>query len=220
MSDMNFEIARFNMLEQQIRPWEVLDQNSLHLMQQIPREEFVPKSYKNVAFSDTELPLKHKQFMLAPKIEAKILQAVQIEKTNNILEIGTGSGYLTALLACQANSVHSIDIYQDFIDLAKEKIACLGIENISFEQADMYSYNYGDKKYDVIVVGGSVASVAEELKQALTIDGRLFVICGQSPVMLAKLFTRVAQNQWMEEILFETEISALHNINEKKSFVF
>jgi protein-L-isoaspartate(D-aspartate) O-methyltransferase len=220
MSEMNFEIARFNMLEQQIRPWEVLDQNSLKLMQQIPREEFVPDIYKKMAFSDTELPLKHNQFMLEPKIEAKILQAVQIIKTDNVLEIGTGSGFLTAVLASSSNNVHSIDIYDDFIDSAKQKITALGIENTSFEKADIFTYDFKDKKYDVIVVGGSISHVPESLKQALTNNGRLFIITGQSPIMLAKLFTRVAQEQWIEEILFETEITALENNKETKTFIF
>jgi len=220
MSEMNFEIARFNMLEQQIRPWEVLDQNSLHLMQQIPREEFVPELYKKIAFSDTELPLQHNQFMLEPKIEAKILQALQIIKTDNVLEIGTGSGFLTAVLAYSSNNVHSIDIYDDFLDSAKQKISTLGIENISFEKADIFDYDFKDKKYDVIAVGGSLGSVPESLKQALNTNGRLFVITGKSPLMLAKLFTRVAQEQWIEEILFETEIPALENNKEKKAFVF
>lgn len=220
MLEMNFEIARFNMLEQQIRPWEVLDQNSLQIMQQIPREEFVPEAYKKIAFSDTQLPLRHMQFMLEPKMEAKILQSVQVKKTDDILEIGTGSGFLTALLASASKSVHSIDIFQDFIDLSKEKIDSLGFQNVSFENADIYTYDFKDKEFDIIVVGGSVSSVPESLKQALTNNGRLFVVSGSSPLMLAKLYTRIAKNQWMEEVLFETEIPALENNQEREAFVF
>jgi len=217
---MNFEIARFNMLEQQIRPWEVLDQNSLQVMQQIPREEFVPEALKKMAFSDTELPLQNNQIMLAPKIEAKIIQATQIKTTDNVFEIGTGSGYLTALLAAISKSVHSIDIYQDFLDKAEERLTSLNINNARFENADIFNNIVPNKKYDVIVVGGSVSSVPDSIKQALTNNGRLFVVTGKSPVMLAKLYTRVAEDHWMEEVLFETEIPALENNQESKKFVF
>jgi protein-L-isoaspartate(D-aspartate) O-methyltransferase len=220
MTEMNFEIARFNMLEQQIRPWEILDQNSLNIMQQIPREEFVPTPYTMMSFSDTELPLKHNQKMLAPKIEAKILQAVQIKSTDNILEIGTGSGYLTALLASAGKSVKSIDIFQDFLDSAEEKLNSLEIHNVSFKNTDLYNYDDSDNKYDVIVTGGSVTTVPDILKQALTTDGRLFIVVGQSPLMRAMLFTRVSENNWIEETLFETEIDALANSHESEKFIF
>ncbi|MFK5891679.1 MAG: protein-L-isoaspartate O-methyltransferase [Pseudomonadota bacterium] len=220
MTEMNFEIARFNMLEQQIRPWEILDQNCLKIMQHIPREEFVPAPYTMMSFSDTELPLKHNQTMLAPKIEAKILQAVQVKSTDNILEIGTGSGYLTALLAYAAKTVHSIDIYQDFIDSATTKLNSLEIKNVSFENTDINKFDLTDKQYDVIVLGGSVPKVADSLKQSLSNNGRLFAVCGNSPIMLATLYTRVSQDQWMEEILFETEIPALKNTQKKPAFIF
>jgi len=216
---MNFEIARFNMLEQQIRPWEVLDQNSLQVMQQIPREEFVPEALKKIAFSDTELPLQHKQRMLAPKIEAKILQAVQIKSTDNVFEVGTGSAYLTALIASIAKTIHSIDIYQDFIDQAQTKLTSFDLQNATFENIDLFNYDFKNKKFDVIIIGGAVSSVPETLKEALTNNGRLFIVTGKSPVMLAKLYTRIAQDQWMEEILFETEIPTLEN-NESRNFVF
>jgi len=216
---MNFEIARFNMLEQQIRPWEVLDQNSLQVMQQIPREEFVPEALKKIAFSDTELPLQHKQRMLAPKIEAKILQAVQIKSTDNVFEVGTGSAYLTALIASIAKTIHSIDIYQDFIDQAQAKLTSFDLQNATFENIDLFNYDFKNKKFDVIIIGGAVSSVPETLKEALTNNGRLFIVTGKSPVMLAKLYTRIAQDQWMEEILFETEIPTLEN-NESRNFVF
>ncbi len=220
MTEMNFEIARFNMLQQQIRPWEILDQNCLKIMHGVPREEFVPAPCRLISFSDTELPLKHNQCMLAPKIEAKILQAVQIKATDNILEIGTGSGYLTALLASAAKTVYSIDIYQDFIDSARKKLNLLDIRNVSLKKLDLYKFDDSDTKYDVIVTGGSVVTVPEVLKQALTIDGRLFIVTGQSPLMQAKLFTRIAEDNWMEEILFETEMVALENSQHSEAFIF
>ena len=220
MTEMNFEIARFNMLEQQIRPWELLDQNSLNMMQQVPREEFVPAPYTMMSFCDTELPLKHNQKMLAPKIEAKILQAVQIKPSDNILEIGTGSGYLTALLASSGKSVESIDIFQDFLDSAEEKLNSLDLYNVNFKNIDLFNYTDTDNKYDVIVTGGSVTNVPDILKQALTIGGRLFIVRGQSPLMHAILYTRVSEDNWMEEILFETEIDALENSHESEKFIF
>ncbi len=217
---MNFEIARSNMLEQQIRPWDVLDCKSLDIIEQIPREDFVPKQYKKVAFSDTELPLAHHQYMLEPKIEAKILQAIQVKTTDLILEIGTGSGYLTALLAHTAKNVHSIDIHNDLIETAKNTLTSLDIDNITFEHIDFNHLELNSKQYDAIVVGGSIENVPEKLKQALAMNGRLFVICGKNPLMLAKLYTRISSEQWIEEILFETEIPALENIKEKEEFVF
>jgi protein-L-isoaspartate(D-aspartate) O-methyltransferase len=218
--EMNFEVARHNMIEQQIRPWDILDQSCLAIMEEVPREEFVPEALKQLAFSDIELALGHGQLMLAPKIEAKILQAIQVQASDKVLEIGTGSGYLTALLATKADSVHSIDIYQDFLDSAQQTTQSLELQNISFENADLYNYNLVDKKYDVIVVGGSVTAIPENLKQSLNDGGRLFIVCGKAPLMYANLLTRVDSNQWMEEILFETEIPTLENSPEKSEFVF
>ncbi|MFK5986182.1 MAG: protein-L-isoaspartate O-methyltransferase [Pseudomonadota bacterium] len=220
MTEMNFEIARLNMLEQQIRPWEVLDQKSLDLLQQIPREEFVPENFRNVAFSDTELPLAHHQFMLEPKIEGRIIQSLQITSTDKVLEIGTGSGYLTALLASSANNVQSIDIFEDFINSAKNKLKSLEINNVTFENVDINNFDLSGKQFDIIVMSAAVTEVDLQLKRALSMNGRLFIVCGEAPVMFAKLFTRVGEEQWIEEILFETIIPVMENAKDKRDFIF
>ncbi len=209
MSKMNYEAARYNMLEQQIRPWELLDDRSLDVMAQVPREAFVPAAFKALAFSDMEIPLEHNQFMLAPKIEAKILQATQIRPTDTVLEIGTGSGYLSALLAKQAAQVQSMDIHSDFIELASERLQQLGIDNVSFQHKDVYDIQLDEQQYDVIIVGGSVTNVPDSWKQALKQSGRMFVVCGEPPVMSALLISRVDNEQFMQASLFETQLPSL-----------
>ena len=224
MTEMNFETARFNMLEQQIRPWEVLDQTSLDIIEEIPREDFVTAAYKAVAFADIELPLGQGQFMLSPKIEAKILQAVQIQSSDNILEIGTGSGYLTALMATQGQQVVSLDIQAEFTHLSQTRLAALNIDNVRLETVDAaqdYSSDEkSDEKFDVIVMTGSVPILPESYKQKLTIGGRLFVVTGQEPVMEARLITRISDDQWADVALFETHLAALENAQQPDPFSF
>lgn len=220
MTDMNFETARFNMVEQQIRPWEVLDQNSLDIIEEIPREDFVPTAYKAMAFADVEIPLGHGQLMLAPKIEAKILQAVQIQKTDKVLEIGTGSGYLTALMASLAQQVKSVDIRSEFIESAQKKIDALGLDNVVLETEDAAKDYPSAEKFDVIVLTGSLPSLPESLASKLTTGGRLFAVIGQEPIMEARLITRTSHDQWADITLFETHLDMLDNAEKPDPFNF
>jgi len=220
MTEMNFETARFNMLEQQIRPWEVLDQNSLDIIEEIPREDFVAAPYKAMAFADIELPLGHGQYMLAPKIEAKILQALQIQKTDKILEIGTGSGYLTALLASQGQQVKSLDINPEFTELANSRLSALNISNVQLETADAAQDYDTTEKFDVIVITGSLPTLPNTYKKKLTTGGRLFVVTGQEPVMEARLVTRTSNDQWADVALFETQLAVLENAATTNAFNF
>ncbi|MCK5666240.1 MAG: protein-L-isoaspartate O-methyltransferase [Thiotrichaceae bacterium] len=215
---MNFEIARHNMIEQQIRPWNVIDPVVLDVLEAIPRENYVPDEMKESAFSDVELPISHDQLMLSPKIEAKILQAVQVQKTDNVLEIGTGSGYMTALLAQLADKVCSVEIHEPLSQQAQEKLTEEGFDNVTFVVADAARGFDQNAPYDVIILTGSVPQLPEAYKQSLKKGGRLFAVIGSAPVMEATLITRVSSSQYSTEILFETEIPELENITRDKVF--
>lgn len=218
MFEMNFEIARHNMIEQQIRPWNVIDPVVLDVLEAIPRENYVSDKMKKSAFSDVELPIGHDQLMLSPKIEAKILQAVQVQKTDNVLEIGTGSGYMTALLAQLADKVCSVEIHEQLSQQAQEKLTGEGFDNVTFVVADAARGFDQNAPYDVIILTGSVPQLPEAYKQSLKKGGRLFAVIGSAPVMEATLITRVSSSQYSTEILFETEIPELENITRDKTF--
>ncbi|MDM8569961.1 protein-L-isoaspartate O-methyltransferase, partial [Thiotrichales bacterium HSG1] len=173
------EQARFNMIEQQIRPWEILDQQVLDSISAVPRENFVPKNYYTHAFSDVNIPLTHGQVMMTPKLEARLLQALMVHPSDTVLEIGTGSGYMTALLARNARFVESIDIYQDFIWDAKQKLKSLNIKNVSFNTGDAISNWDSEDKYDLIVFTGALETLDPKFQQQLNIGGSLFAIVGQ-----------------------------------------
>ncbi len=218
MFEMNFEIARHNMIEQQIRPWNVIDPVVLDVLEAIPRENYVSDKMKESAFSDVELPIGHDQLMLSPKIEAKILQAVQVQKTDNVLEIGTGSGYMTALLAQLADKVCSVEIHEQLSQQAQEKLTGEGFDNVTFVVADAARGFDQNAPYDVIILTGSVPQLPEAYKQSLKKGGRLFAVIGSAPVMEATLITRVSSSQYSTEILFETEIPVLENTTRDKTF--
>ena len=227
MIEMNFETARHNMIEQQIRPWNVIDPVALDTLEAIPRENYVSDDYKKSAFSDVELPIGHNQVMLFPKIEAKILQTVQIQKTDNVLEIGTGSGYMTALLAHLADKVCTVEIHEELSRQAQERLSSEGFDNITFligdavKSVDDTAAGFGDMakgSYDVIILTGSVPRLPEHFKHNLKTGGRLFAVIGTAPVMEATLITRVAADQYSYEALFETEIPELENIAKVDSF--
>lgn len=218
MFEMNFEIARHNMIEQQIRPWNVIDPVVLDVLEAIPRENYVSDKMKKSAFSDVELPIGHDQLMLSPKIEAKILQAVQVQKTDNVLEIGTGSGYMTALLAQLADKVCSVEIHEQLSQQAQEKLTGEGFDNVTFVVADAARGFDQNAPYDVIILTGSVPQLPEAYKQSLKKGGRLFAVIGSAPVMEATLITRVSSSQYSTEILFETEIPELENTTRDKTF--
>ncbi|NOY70968.1 MAG: protein-L-isoaspartate O-methyltransferase [Gammaproteobacteria bacterium] len=216
---MDVEQARFNMIEQQIRPWEVLDNRVLSLITKIPRENFVPAASRKLAFADIGIPLIHEQEMMQPKIEARLLQALAIQETDSVLEIGTGSGYLTALLAGMAKQVYSIDIYPDFIAEATEKLAQSGIKNVTLKTTDATQPWKQNQPYDAIAITASYPTPPTEYLNALRIGGRLFAIVGEAPVMEALLYTRIHHDAWSKESLFETILPALINAKTPQKFV-
>ena len=215
---MNFEQARFNMIEQQIRTWEVFDQAVLELLTRVPREDFVPVQYRQLAFTDMCLPLAQGEEMMPPRVEARILQALNIKASDTVLEIGTGSAYLTALLASLARHVYSVDIHSEFTESARSKLAEHNIHNVSLETADAAQGWPKQAPYDVIVITGSMPVFPEKLKQDLNIGGRLLVITGDSPAMEVNLITRVGNQDWTQEVLFETDIPPLKNAPEPERF--
>jgi protein-L-isoaspartate(D-aspartate) O-methyltransferase len=220
--DLNMELeqARFNMIEQQIRTWDVLDQNVLDLLEQLPRENFVPATYRELAYADIIIPLDHDQVMMQPKVEARMLQALQIEPTDRILEIGTGSGYVTALLAKAGNEVLSIDIFPDFTRAAKNKLEDFGITNVTLETGDASHGWHSDALFDAIAITGSLPIIPPEFQRLLNRGGRMFVVTGEPPVMEAVLIRRVGEHEWSRESLFETELPMLKNAPRPSQFVF
>ena len=219
-SQTDFEQARFNMIEQQVRTWEVLDQRVLDTMNRIPRENFVPEHYRSLAFVDTEIPIGHDQVMMAPKVEGRLLQALNITPQDSILEIGTGSGYLTACLASLGKHVTSIDIVPDFTTAAAARLAEQDISNVTLETADVANGISTSEQYDVIAVTGSLPLLQKQFHESLKIGGRLFVITGKLPIMEALLITRVNENNWSQESLFETCIAPLEHASRPQGFVF
>jgi len=219
MPEFNLEQARFNMIEQQIRPWNMFDQGVLDLMAEVPREQFVPEKYHNLAFADTEIPLANAQVMMSPKIEARILQALMIHPTDSVLEIGTGSGYLTALLAKSARQVDSVDIFEDFVESAQAKLNNLNINNVDFSVGDAVNGWYIDNRYDVIILTGSVPILNPNFQQQLKEGGALFAIVGEQPVMQATVINRITEEKIETQTLFETSITPLLGAPEPARFI-
>ncbi|UQB41600.1 protein-L-isoaspartate O-methyltransferase [Thiomicrospira microaerophila] len=215
---MNLDQARFFMVEQQIRPWDVLDPQVLDLLENLPRHQFVAESQQKLAYSDIELPIGEGQQMLAPKIEAKIMQAIDVAESDEVLEIGTGSGYMTALLASLAQSVTTVELFESLQTTAKTRLG--SFDNIKFYLGDA-SQTWNDlKDYDVIVLTGSCSKLPDSYKTKLKLGGRLFAIVGQSPAMEALLVTRLSEHEWLEESLFETVAPPLVNAEAKQTFKF
>lgn len=217
---MDIEKARFNMVEQQIRPWDVLDQGVLNLLFKVKREEFVPQPYQGLAFVDMEIPLGQGEVMLSPKLEARILQEVAVKKSDKVLEVGTGSGYMTALLAHEAAHVYSVEIIPEFKMQAEQNLKAHGISNATLEIGDAACGWSRQVPYDVIILTGSVPVIPEMFKQNLNLGGRLFVVEGDAPLMEAKLITCVAEGVYNTVVLFETCIAPLKNVQQPQRFVF
>jgi protein-L-isoaspartate(D-aspartate) O-methyltransferase len=215
---MNLEAARIQMLGQQIRAWEVLDDRVLRVLEQTPREDFVPTEYRDLAFADTEIPLPLGQSMLAPKIDGRLLQALQVEPIDDVLEVGTGSGYLTACLAQLAQRVVSVDIFADFSAGARSKLATLGVENVELQTGDALQLSLPGR-FDAIAVTGSVPELDEHFIRMLRPHGRLFVVVGRAPVMEARLITLHANGNTTTESLFETVLTPLINADQPERFV-
>lgn len=217
---MELKAARFNMIEQQIRPWDVLDQGVLDLIADLPREDFVPEPYRSLAYADTAIPLGHGQVMMHPKIEARLLQALDLHATDSVLEVGTGSGYLTALLAHATHHVYSVDIIPQFRLQAAEKLAVHGIDNVTLESGDAARGWARHGLYDVIAITGSLPELPAAFLQSMNRGGRLFAVVGTAPIMEAVLVRRVGENEWSRESLFETELPRLINAPATARFVF
>lgn len=216
------EKARFNMVNQQIRPWEVFDPRVLSLMESMPREAFVPLAYQALAYADVEIPIGDGERMMFPRIEARLMQALDLQPTDHVLEVGTGSGYLTACLAKLCRRVVSIDLNADFTARAAQKLEGQGIGNVLLQSGDAMAADASEAPFDAIAVTGSVATKeqAEIFRRQLKTGGRLFIVIGEPPVMQAMLITRRGEGIFAEEALFETELAPLANATAPASFEF
>ena len=215
---MNIEQARFNMIEQQIRPWEVLDPQVLDLLFVVKREDFVPAAYRNLAFADLEIPLADGQVMLAPRVEARLLQELCVRKGDKVLEIGTGSGYMAALLAARAEHVVSLEIRPEIAATARENLQRADIDNVNVECADGIAGWPQRAPFDVIVFSGSMAQIPPAVLKQLRVGGRLAAVVGEAPVMEAQLITCVAEGVFNTINLFETVVPALDGGQPKQEF--
>ena len=216
----DIERNRFFMVEQQIRTWEVLDPVVLDLLMRVHREDFVPPAHRALAFAEMEIPLGRGEVMLSPKIEARMLQELMIRNTDNVLEIGTGSGYMAALLASLARHVYSVDIVPDFTRTAATRLAAAGLSNVTLETGDAARGWDKHGPYDVIVLTGSVPVLPEAFQQSLNAGGRLIAVVGEAPVMQARLITKAQGNSCNTVNLFETCIPPLKNALQPQRFEF
>lgn len=202
--------AKHNMIEQQIRPWEVIDPQVLDVFNQLNRDHFVPDALKGLAYADCQLPVVGKQRMLPPTVEGRMLQALNLKSSDCVLEIGTCSGYITACLARLASHVDSVDLQSQAKEIALKNLQELDISNVVLTTIDSLKDIKHSERYDAIAVcAGSIDQLPQNLKDALVIGGRLFVITGQSPAKKAQLVTRVGQTEWETTTLFETDIAAI-----------
>jgi len=216
---MDFEQARFNMVEQQIRTWSVLDQGVLDLLFAVHREDFVPPAYKALAFADLEIPLGDGERMWTPKMEARVLQELDLKEGESVLEIGTGSGYLTALLSKRAGEVVSVELNPRLLAEARTRLAAAGIRNARIERGDG-ARGFGNEAYDAIVLTGSTPVLADSWVKQLKPGGRLFAVIGDPPVMTARLVRWTAPGAITHEDLFETVLLPLRNAPQPVRFVF
>lgn len=214
------EQARFNMIEQQIRTWEVLDPKVLQLLHEVPRENFVPEAYQGLAFADLEIPLISGRSMLSPKLEARILQSLSIKSTDKVLHIGSGSGYFTALLAHQAEHVYSLEIDAELSATASYKLAENDIHNVTMELANGVRGYAAQQPYDVIVFTGSSPVEPPNVRDQLKVGGAMFIVLGSAPVMEATLIERVSETAYRETVLFETCVPELSNATQADGFTF
>ncbi|MDO9311686.1 MAG: protein-L-isoaspartate O-methyltransferase [Nitrosomonas sp.] len=217
---MNLEQTRFNMVAQQIRTWNVLDDNILDLLYKIKREEFVPAENRAMAFVDMEIPLGYGQVMLTPKMEARIVQELHVKKTDKILEVGSGSGYLTALLADRGAHVYSVEIIPELKTFAENNLKAHEITNVTIELGDAARGWSKNEPYDVIVITASTPGLPDAFQKSLNPGGRLFAIVGEDPVMEALLITCIAPGEFTTTKLFETNTPPLINALQPTRFTF
>jgi protein-L-isoaspartate(D-aspartate) O-methyltransferase len=216
---MDTVAARQQMVDQQIRTWEVLDPRVLDVFAAVPREAFVPPEYRELAFADAAIPIGYGQSMLPPKVQGRILQALAVTAKESVLEVGSGTGYLAACLALLSSSTHSIDIHPELTKAAAVNTRTVPSASIKFDTRDAFSAaRLGE--YDVIAVTGSLPVYDSRFEQALRVGGRLFAVVGTAPVMDAILVRRVDESEWIRESLFETVIDPLVNASLPPKFVF
>lgn len=213
---MNTEVARTQMLGQQVRAWEVLDERVLEALASVPRERFVPYGWRELAFADIAIPLPHGEEMMAPKLEGRLLQALRLAPEHHVLEIGTGTGFLTACLARLAGSIVSIDVHEDFVAAAGRRL-CAIAGRVSLQTADVFAYT-PDENFDAIAVTGSLPQMDQRLLQWLKPGGRMFVVTGEAPVMEASVWTRAGSDHFTCESLFETVLAPLRNAPRPSAF--
>lgn len=218
--DIDIEQARFNMIEQQIRPWNVLDTDILALLAEVPREEFVPAAHKALAFADLEIPLGHGECMLAPRMEARLLQDLQVQPNERVLEIGAGSGYMAALLARRGVSVLSLEIQPELAALARANLQRAGVHNAEVRVADGAKALRSEGPFDAIMLSGSVADVPQHLLDLLAVGGRLIGVVGDEPIMSATLVTRVGPSELQSTKLWDANAPRLHGFAEHSHFHF
>ena len=216
---MNIGEMRRQMVQQQIRTWDVFDQAVLDRIGHLERHRFVPEAYAELAYAETEIPIGHGQKMMSPLLEGRLLQALQVAAGDRVLEIGTGSGYLTACLAGLADHVTSVDIIPEFVDRAAEVLESCGIGNVDLINQDVFEGPLNGE-YDVIAVTGSVCIPEKNFLQVLAPGGRMFVVVGQSPVMKAQRVRKGDGGEWQAETLFETELAPLINCSVPEPFQF
>lgn len=217
---MNIEQARFNMIEQQIRPWNVLDQDVLDLLHVVKREQFVPEAYKSLAFVDSEIPLPAGEAMFTPKVEARIMQELQVKKHETVLEIGAGSGYMAALLAHKARHVVSVEIVPELAELAKRNLAAAGVVNVSVELGNGAEGWSNGAPFDVIVISGALELLPEAFLKQVKVGGRIFSIVGEAPVMTAQVTQRVSDTAYDTVKVFETNVKPLQAAPVPSRFTF
>ena len=217
---MNLEKARFNMVEQQIRPWQVLDPQVLHVLSNVQRELFVPAPYQALAYTDTDIPLGHGQEMVPPRIDARLMHDLQLSSQDKVLDIGTGSGYLAALLAARAERVISLEINPELAQQARQNLQRAGVTNVDVRVADGSQGAAADGPFDAIVLGGSVAEVPKALLEQLKLKGRLIAIVGTEPIMTATLFTRTGEASWTTQARWDTQAPRLQGFAGPSRFHF
>ncbi|SEL17548.1 protein-L-isoaspartate(D-aspartate) O-methyltransferase [Roseateles sp. YR242] len=217
---MNFEKARFNMIEQQIRPWDVLDTSVLELLAVVKREDFVPAAHRDVAFTDVELPLGHGRHMLPPRVEARWMQELQVKRHEKVLEIGTGTGYVAALLGYKVQHVHTIERDPVLATQARESLRRAGVLNVTVVEGDGTQGLPGEAPFDVILLAGSVHQVPQLLLDQLKIGGRLAAIVGDEPAMVAQIIYRTGEREFRHENLFETVVERLPGFDTGSHFHF
>lgn len=215
------ELARYNMVEQQVRPWDVSDKQVLELMQTLPREQFVPEIHQRLAYADIEIPIGQNQKMMHPRLEGRVLQSLNIQQDDQVLEIGTGSGFLTAALASLCSHVDSVELYPELTEIASANLEALGVTNIALHTADV-SQGWDDApgQYDAIAVTASLPEYSNQYEALLKPGGRMFMVVGEAPVMEAILVTKSDSGEIGIETLFETELDPMEGIPEKASFSF